>query len=310
MLMTIVSLLKLIRKHPHFHLIKEHLYSFLVKSPHSGEELMLFLKQHDSVLYGFLQKNSPLLKTLIQSEIKHKMNGYFYCIYGEDIYPQEFYLMDAPPVYFMYLGSTAWLSMKNLAVVGSREPSLLTQKWLQRELSYCLEQIPLTIVSGGARGVDQMAHSIAIRKNLPTVVVVPSGLGSLYPSSLHEWVDIVRDRGGCIISEYDYDQKMIKYHFHDRNRLIAALSQVVLIAEAREKSGTMITAHHAAHLNRPVLVIPSHPLDPQFAGSLNLLAEGATLLRDAQELISVIRSEMSFVKDDILQIGVHCKEHY
>jgi len=106
-------------------------------------------------------------------------------------------------------------------------------------------------------------------------------------------MNAVIEGGGCFVSEYDFSQAMHKYLFHHRNRLIAALGAATLLVEARRKSGTLITAQQAAQLGRSVWVVPGHPQDPHFAGCLDLLSEGALMIRDAQDLSMYFSSELT-----------------
>ena len=202
----------------------------------------------------------------------------------------------------MLFRSPAWLVQRSLSVVGSREPSPESLRWMEKELSdFCAQHKPL-IVSGGARGIDQKAHGIALRKDCPTVVILPSGLGEIYPDSLKEWIRPIQDNGGCFLSEYDYSQRMHKHLFHHRNRLIAALGNATLLVEARRRSGTLITANQAVQLGKPVWVVPGHPQDPHFAGCLDLLSDGAVMVRDAQDLSMFFHSEL--ITEKLNAVGV------
>jgi DNA processing protein len=201
--------------------------------------------------------------------------------------------MEDPPLTLSFLGHASWREEKNLSVVGSREPCFESTQWMEKEFSEFCEKSKTSIISGGARGIDQKAHAIALRHHLSTVVVLPSGLASMYPDSLREWVSPILDKGGCFLSEYSYEQKMHKHLFHHRNRLIAALGKATLLIEARRRSGTLITAHQALQLGRPVWVVPGHPLDVHFGGSLDLLTEGAALVRDAEDLFMYFKSELA-----------------
>lgn len=278
----------IIKNHPSYKILAEglqHLYRRLGLSDSlSADVLLQELRQEFPELHKDIQNSHQAFKEHCQSISVQQQLGIQFICYGEAHYPEGCYWMNDPPLTLSYLGEVSWSSRRALAVVGSREPCFESTQWMERELLQFCEDAEPVIVSGGARGVDQKAHSVAIRKSLSTVVVLPSGLKSLYPENLLEWVDDIRDRGGCLLSEYGYEQKMHKYLFHHRNRLIAALGKATLLVEARRRSGTLITAQQAIQLGRPVWVVPGHPHDPHFGGSLDLLSEGALLVRDSQDL--------------------------
>ncbi len=258
---------------------------------------------------AYLEKNHRLYSELLSAAQGHYELGVKFVCYGEAHYPAGCYLMEDPPLSFSYMGAPAWQEGKSLAVVGSREPQRESLEWMEQEFSKFCESEKAVIVSGGARGVDQKSHSISLRKQVPTLIILPSGLGNLYPDSLKDWVHPVMDQGGCLISEYDFQQRMHKYLFHHRNRLIAALGRATLIVEARRRSGTLITAQQAAQLGRPVWVVPGHPRDPHFQGSLDLLSEGASLVRDAQDLSMFFHSELRLPEEGLVQLGESLRLH-
>lgn len=204
--------------------------------------------------------------------------------YGEKNYPQALYRLEDPPLVLYYKGQLECLNHPCLAVVGSREPQDKSLMWMDDSLFVSLQKTPLTIVSGGARGIDQKAHSLSLRTNLPTVVVVPSGLCALYPATLHDWSQEIIKNHGCIVSEYEPHQVMHKYLFHQRNRLIAAFSHRVIIVEGKKKSGTLLTAQLALNLGKEIAVVPAHPLENAYSGNLALLQDGAYPLTDSQQL--------------------------
>ena len=269
-----------------------HVYRLLAQDNElHAEGLLNKLKDHFPEVFLALQKNHELFKKhCVDSQRLHDQGVQLVC-YGEKNFPRLCYWMADPPLTLMYWGVPAWNDIETLSVVGSREPSFESMQWLEKEFAPFCDSAKPCIVSGGARGVDQKSHSTALRKNLSTVIVLPSGLGALYPDSLREWVQPVLDQGGSFLSEYAFEQKMHKHLFHHRNRMIAALGKVTLLVEARRRSGTLITAQQALALGRPVWVVPGHPLDPHFLGSLDLLTEGAQLIRDAQDLTMYFNSE-------------------
>ncbi len=211
---------------------------------------------------------------------------------GHSDFPEEFVRLAQPPLALTCWGSLNCLRSSRVGVVGSREPSHESKLWMEEELSEFLAVEKPVVVSGAARGVDQMAHSLALREGVPTVALIPSGFHEIYPSSFQEWVPAITEVGGCLISEYGLNVKMRKNHFVERNRLISALSNLLLLVEARKKSGTLITAKYAIEQHVPLGVLPGHPMNPRFSGSLELLAEGAALIRDALDLKIFYRSEM------------------
>lgn len=211
---------------------------------------------------------------------------------GHSHYPPNFLLINEPPFLLSYRGEPVWLKAQGIGVVGSREPTNMSKKWMELHLSQLIEKLPLFTVSGGARGVDQLTHSLSILKGRATVVIIPAGLGQLYPESLALLVEPILKNGGAILSEYDFMQPMRKHFFHARNRLIAALSELTLIVQASSKSGTLITCRQAIEQGKPLLIVPSHPLDVEHRGGLDLLSEGATLVKDAQDLIEIIKIEL------------------
>jgi DNA processing protein len=290
------SLSQVIKNHPiyRFKQFEIHeLYKKLgKKNLLSPSSVLAEVQQKFPEMFFDLQKSFKLYLSLREENIKLKLKGYSLVCLGEELYPPTLYLMEDPPLTLTYLGSPSWLSGQTISVVGSREPQSESLLWMEKEFAPFCESTRVCVVSGGARGIDQKSHSIALRKQTPTVVVLPSGLGQIYPSSLVSWEQSILDAGGCLLSEYPFDQKMHKHLFHHRNRLIAALGMSTLLVEAKRRSGTLITAKKSIEMGRSVWVVPGHPLDPHFGGSLDLLFDGAQLIRDAQDLTMLFCSEI------------------
>ncbi|UXR63149.1 DNA-protecting protein DprA [Bdellovibrio bacteriovorus] len=289
------SLSQIIKSHPLYAVHRDEIHQLYLSLSREGRlqaaGVMAELRTRWPELHEALHKNHALFKQHCEETVKLQLQGVQFAIYGEVLYPAMCYRMTDPPLTLSYIGAPAWLNDRTLSVVGSREPAADSLLWMEKELAAFCEQVKPCIVSGGARGVDQKAHSVALRKGCSTVVVLPSGLGEIYPASLREWMPLVMEQGGCFLSEYDYQQKMHKHLFHHRNRLIAALGQASLLVEARRRSGTLITASQAVQLGRPVWVVPGHPLDMHFLGGLDLLLDGAQLVRDAQDLFMFFHEE-------------------
>lgn len=231
------------------------------------------------------------LRRAEDEEKRLRRKGLHCAIHGARPLPPGFRRMADPPLTLTYWGDLSSLEKPALAVVGSREPRAESLEWMELELGDFLRNEDAVIVSGGARGIDQKAHQLALRAKRPTMVLLPSGLENPYPSSWKEWRPWVEKTGGCLVSEYPAEFEMRKAHFHHRNRLIAAWGLMTLVVEARARSGTLITATRAAELGRPLVVVPGAPWDSAFEGNLQLLTEGATLLRGAEDLALFWRSE-------------------
>lgn len=311
--MQLFILLELLRTHPLFRAHQEPLRQILIGlQSHSEDQYLnrsdLFVKRVGNqfpVFVEFIEKNQAYLRarTDVLKKAKEKDSLHF-LVYGDTQYPRAFYLMPSPPWCLTVKGHSPfpWTETQGLAVVGSREPRQESLIWLEQQLPLFLQSRRVFTVSGGARGVDQRVHSLSLRYRTPTVVVLPSGIQEIYPTSLRTWEEEILASGGCFLSEYPIEATMQKFFFSDRNRLIAALASVVLIVEARERSGTLITAQMAADFGRPVLILPGHPTDPHYRGSLDLLAEGGNMVRDAEDLGLIFQVESWSVEGGALPV--------
>lgn len=178
---------------------------------------------------------------------------------------------------------------KFLAVVGSRKYSRYGQEACQ-ELIAGLAGYPIAIVSGLALGIDAIAHQSALKNNLITVAIPGSGLDRkvLHPFSNHRLADEIVERGGCLISELEPECPAGIHTFPRRNRIMAGLSHAVLIIEAGEKSGTLITARLAMEYNRDVLVVPGSIFSPGSRGANNLIRQGAMPINRSEDILQAL----------------------
>lgn len=230
----------------------------------------------------------------IQEEIKKGIDqGCQFVHPGQENYPLEYHFIDDPPIFLSYFGHPTWKKRNGFAVVGSREPSRMSEVWCEQVLSDVIRNVPISIVSGGARGIDQCAHRTAIRNETSTIVFLPSGLLKEYPSSLRDWRSAVIENGGAFVSEYLPFERMQKHFFQQRNRLISGISFTTLVIEAKRKSGTYMTARLTVDQGKPLFVVPSHPYDLNNLGGMDLIFEGATLVTSAEQIISFIQPELN-----------------
>jgi DNA processing protein len=191
------------------------------------------------------------------------------------------------------MGTPHWTKRPSLGVVGSRKMSSLTKEWMDQELLPFLNRNDVSVISGGARGVDQAAHLCALRAKKPTFVFLPSGLSEIYPRDMVEWKNQILNTGGAFLSEYWPNEKIKKHYFIERNRLIAAMSDFVLIAQGEKKSGTLLTAQWALDLGRDIGVLPGHPMDFHFSGNLHLMRSGVPPVVDSLDLENMMMSYSS-----------------
>jgi DNA processing protein len=219
---------------------------------------------------------------------------------GHKDYPFDPKTIRNCPQFLSCLGEVCWNSRHLVSVIGSREPSSAALAWMDLHLSEFLKSNDVVLVSGGARGVDQKAHFLALRAQKPTVVFLPSGLAQPYPAEWKSWHKEVVRSGGALISTFSPFQGVRKHHFEQRNQLIAAIGQLLLVVEARRRSGSSMTARLAKEINRTICCLPGSPMDSRCFGNLDLLFDGALPIRDASDL-GVLLSMSVFLSPRTLQ---------
>ncbi|MBI5004957.1 MAG: DNA-protecting protein DprA [Candidatus Lloydbacteria bacterium] len=179
-----------------------------------------------------------------------------------------------------------------LTVVGSRKYTSYG-KMACEKIILGLAGYPIAIVSGLALGIDTIAHRAAIEAGLKTIAVPGSGLGekALYPASNLALAKEIIARGGALLSEFAPDFRATQWSFPQRNRIMAGLSRGVLIVEAEEKSGTLITARLALDYNRDVYAVPGSIFSDSAHGSNTLIRRGATPITSSVDLLAALGFE-------------------
>lgn len=205
----------------------------------------------------------------------------------DDTYPQQLKtLNDYPPLLYAK-GNISTLSFsRSVAIVGSRSASINGCK-IAATIAHDLATQDVCIISGMARGIDSAAHlgALSSTKQFPTVAVLGTGIDVVYPPENTELYNQIA-QNGCLISEYPLTTQGNSINFPRRNRLIAALSQAVLVVEAGLKSGSLITADYAMKLNKPLFAVPGTPDFSKASGSNHLIKKGAWLADCAQDILS------------------------
>ncbi len=214
---------------------------------------------------------------------------------GDGVYPPNLLKIAEPPFLLSYLGEPCWLDHSFLSVVGSREVSSLSISWMEENVTPLIKENQFCLVSGGARGVDQKAHEICIKNQKPTIAFLPSGFQYIYPQQIQDWIPYIVKTGGALMTEYSFEQKMKKLFFQARNRLIAGMGVCTLVVQSARRSGSQITARQCLEQGKAVLAVPGHPLDPHNLGNLDLIFDGATLVRDKADLQCIWESEANSI---------------
>ncbi|MEE9399821.1 MAG: DNA-processing protein DprA [Dehalococcoidales bacterium] len=203
--------------------------------------------------------------------------------YHDTSYPSRLKeIYDYPPLIYVrgsLLPEDEWC----LAIVGTRRATVYGRQ-VTEEIVADLAQSKITIVSGLAKGIDSLAHKSALDASGRSIAVFACGLDTVYPS---ENADLARRimRQGALVSEYPLGTRPRADNFPRRNRIMSGLSLGVLVVEADESSGAMITAHLALEQNREVFAIPGSILSPASRGTNHLIQEGAKLVRGYTDIL-------------------------
>jgi DNA processing protein len=217
-------------------------------------------------------------------EALSKLGGRLICSCESD-YPQGLKALEAPPPVISVLGHPHLLRKEMIAMVGARNASALARKFadtLSRELGFA----GLVVASGLARGIDTSAHEAALA--VGTVAVLAGGVDILYPPENEKLYAAIKNQG-VILSEMRLSEAPQARHFPRRNRIISGLSRGVVVVEAAEKSGSLITAQCALDQGREIFAVPGSPLDPRARGANNLIRNGATLVQGVEDILEVLR---------------------
>ena len=212
----------------------------------------------------------------------------------EAAFPHALAALDPPPPVIWARGRVELLDRPSVAIVGARVASAAGQRF-SRGLASELGQAGHVIVSGLARGIDGAAHEGSLPTG--TVAVLGGGVDDIYPPEhARLYARIAED--GCVVSESEPGRTAVARDFPRRNRIIAGLSQAVVIVEAELRSGSLITARLAAEQGREVLAVPGSPLDPRAKGTNDLIRQGAAICEGAEDVLRALEGLRGFREPD------------
>ncbi|WP_371169638.1 DNA-processing protein DprA [Aliiroseovarius sp. 2305UL8-7] len=205
--------------------------------------------------------------------------------WGTPEYPELLSEISDPPPFFWAIGDVALLHRPMVALIGARNASSIGIR-MARKLTRELSEAGFTTVSGLARGIDTVAHEVAVEVGT-TVAVMAGGVDVIYPKENTVLAEDIA-RKGLRVSEQAPGLTPQARHFPRRNRLISGLARAVVVVEAAAKSGSLITARNALDQGRDVLAVPGHPFDARATGCNFLIRDGAALIRGAEDVIEAI----------------------
>lgn len=188
------------------------------------------------------------------------------------------------PKNLYYIGELPGGSAKVASIVGSRRPTAYGREVTQT-IARELANAGVIIVSGMAIGIDAIAHTAALDASGTTIAILPCGVDDPYPKSNYALSRRIVNDGGALISEYEPGTDAREYQFLERNRIVSALADVVIVTEAAIKSGTLSTVAHALEQGKTVFAVPGNITSPMSAGCNHLIRQGAVPLIHTEDVL-------------------------
>ncbi len=201
-------------------------------------------------------------------------------------YPVNLYTTYGPPYALHFIGNLPAADEKIIAIVGARNCSEYGKK-MALELGEALAVHGYTVISGMARGIDAYSHQGALKGGGKTIAVLGCGADVIYPRSNTNLYYQIKE-SGCIISEYPPHAGALAQQFPARNRIISGMANQVIVVEAREKSGSLITMDFALEQGKDIYAIPGRTTDPLSAGCNRIIAQGAGIITSVEQFINNI----------------------
>lgn len=249
------------------------------------------------------------------SKISYIMNEYeklserdieFTCVFDEN-YPEKLLKIKNRPMCLYSRGSFKDINKKSVAIVGARDMT----NYGKEMTSYLVSNLAkenINIISGMAIGIDSVAHREAIKSNVNTYAVLGNGVNICYPTyNMDIYEHIKNSKRGAIISEFPLGKKPLAYNFPLRNRIISGLADIIVIVEARIKSGSLITASMAAEQGKEVFAVPGRLSDPLSIGCNRLIMDGAGIVTCVDDLLESLSlkcdNELKFIDKNNIKLA-------
>ncbi len=242
-------------------------------------------KQVSSIIKGKSDKETDLYERYE----KLKQLGIFMTVFGDEDYPKRFYPIEDSPAVLFYRGKLPEFEQKMIAIIGARNCSEYG-KYVAKAFATYFAKHNVGVISGMARGIDGYAQMETLKENGYSLAVLGCGVTVCYPEENQILYQKLLEKGG-VISEYLPYDKPSPNLFPPRNRIISALADAIIVVEAKEKSGTLITVEMALEQGKEVYVVPGRITDGLSAGCNKLLCEGANLALSPQKVLNALYGE-------------------
>lgn len=239
----------------------------------------------------FASRNISILEKLEESLHEHNIDVR---TVEDESYPKKLMdIVDRPMV--LYSKGKFIDDQLTIAMVGARK-STAYGKWACEKFAKELSNMGITIVSGLAQGIDTVAHKVALREGSNTIAVLGNGLDIVYPKNNRSLYKEIEEKG-CIFSEFPMGTEPLAFNFPQRNRIISGLSLGIIVIEAKEKSGSLITAHQGLEQGKDVFAVPGNINSIYSGGTNKLIKDGASPLLKIEDIFEEIYELRNLIND-------------
>ncbi len=259
-----------------------NIYNEIIKN---GNLSVLNLHEYDKLVksYNTLNESFDIDN---YNNILNKNNIKFVKFCDED-YPEKLRNIEDKPFGLFYKGDITLANRYSLSIIGTRNATPYGEE-VCKKISKELSINNVGIISGGARGIDILSHKVCLENKGIPICVLGSGLLNYYPKENSLYFDAI-SKYGCVISEYDIYIKPDKYNFPQRNRIISALGDGLIVIEAKERSGTMITVKFALDYGKDIAAVPGPIFWEKSTGCNKLIKDGAYIISEIKDLYEIFK---------------------
>jgi len=216
----------------------------------------------------------------------------------EKEFPENLKGLEGAPLILYYKGKLSVRDSNSVAIVGSRKMTSYGRE-VAEKFSSELAAFGVTIISGLAKGIDTAAHKGAIKGGGRTVAVLGNGLDTIYPPENTALAEEIIKTGGAVMSEFPLGYPSLPVNFAIRNRIVSGMASAVIVVEGAEKSGTLLTAAHAAEQGKTVFAVPGQITSPLSAAPLYLIKNGARVATGSMDILEELDMQVKVDKEKI-----------